>query len=87
MQTRLAYTFDLSDKDCLSVTRCSNSVNLMVSGFSSEEVNVEFRPVHLPELRELIVELEMLETKQRLEEQQSRWEDERAKTKESGVPV
>ena len=79
MQTRLAYTFDLSDKDSLSVTRCANSVNLMVSGFSSEEVNVEFRPVHLPELRELIVELEALQVRQRLKDEQA--------ISESGVPV
>ena len=71
MQTRLAYTFDLSDKDCLSVTRLSNSVNLMVSGFSSEEVNVEFRPVHLPEIRELIVELEALQARQQLKDEQA----------------
>ena len=71
MHTRLAYTFDLSDKDCLSVTRLSNSVNLMVSGFSSEEVNVEFRPVHLPEIRELIVELEALQARQQLKDEQA----------------
>ena len=79
MQTRLSYTFDLSDKDCLSVTRLSNSVNLMVSGFSSEEVNVEFRPVHLPEIRELIVELEALQARQQLKDKQA--------ISESGVPA
>ena len=87
MQTRLAYTFGIDDKDCLSVTRHTDYVSLMVTGTGSEEFNIGFRPCNLPELRELIVELEMLETKQRLEEQQSRWEDEQTEAKESGVPV
>ena len=87
METYLAYTFSLDDKDCLSVTGHTNHVHLMISGAGSREINIGFRPIHLSELREVIRYLEALETKQRWEEKQARWEDEQAEAKESGVPV
>ena len=79
MQTRTAYTFDLDDKDSLSVCRHSNSVNLTNASLGPEDFNIRFRPVHLPELREVILELEALQTMQRQKDEQA--------ISESGVPV
>ena len=87
MQTYLSYTFGIDDKDCLSVTRHTNHVSLMSSGAGSDEFNVEFRPCHLDDLREVILELEALEVMQRLEEQQTQWKKKQTEAKESGVPA
>ena len=60
MQTRIDYYFDLSEDEILSVCRQSNSVTL-TCGSEPDEINIRFRPCHLPEIRNLVLELEALQ--------------------------
>lgn len=71
MQTRFAYTFDLDDKDSLSVCKHSHFVNLTTLSFNPGNFNIRFRPIHLPALRELVLELEELQDMQRQEEEKA----------------
>ena len=60
MQTTREKHFRLDESDKLSICRLQNSVNL-TNHDAMEIFNIEFLPCHLPEIRELVLELETLQ--------------------------
>ncbi len=82
MQTRHEYWFDLDADDSLNICRFTDSVNFSTDG-QPDEFNIKFRPCHLSDLRELVLELEALRDKQQQREEQARL----AELSESEVPA
>lgn len=61
METRITHTFVLNDDDDLRVCRHRKCVSFY---HSSHEFCIQLTPAHLPEIRELVLELEALNIKQ-----------------------
>lgn len=68
MQTTHEFIFQLNDDDVLSVCGLNDSVGLSTVCCGQTDFRIDFRPRHLLELRELIIELEALQVNQQQQE-------------------
>ena len=69
MQMRTQHRFDLDENDDLIVTQHTDRVSLFNSNVEPVNFALQFRPCHLPVIRELILKLEALQDKQRKREE------------------
>ncbi len=66
MQTRITHNFELEPDTNILTSGLLSTVSLLIGSASGGvELDIEFLPCHLPEIRELVLKLEVLQAIQR----------------------